>query len=229
MLLTQWGPYALVFLIAGSGIAMSVLAGLPGIVFDGVGSLPANFDALPPHFVHGIVAKLLMLAIGLRIAAVVYHQFVRRDGLLSRMGFGKAVRWRRPSGFTPAHTGAGRSVVDEASLEKTPRVAVVQVEAAVGAEVLARKELAVGARHQPLKLFVAQLVELFGRDRLADAQSAGLIHGVSARHQRQLVARTIRGQGHEFTRAIWLRCRGPEKHRRRTARHTRRDHDAAYT
>lgn len=86
--LTHWGLYGLVLLMAGSGVAMSVLAGLPGIVFGGVGSLPLNFDALPPRAVHGIVAKLLMLAIGLHVVAALYHQFVRRDGLLSRMGFG---------------------------------------------------------------------------------------------------------------------------------------------
>ena len=87
--LTHWGLYGLVLLMAGSGVAMSVLAGLPQIVFGGVGSLPANFDALPPRAVHGIVAKLLMLAIGLHIAAALYHQFVRHDGLLARMGLGK--------------------------------------------------------------------------------------------------------------------------------------------
>ena len=86
---THWALYLLVFLMAGSGIAMSVLAGLPGIVFGGVGSLPVNFDALPPRAVHGIVAKLLMLAFALHIAAALFHQFVRRDGLLSRMGFGR--------------------------------------------------------------------------------------------------------------------------------------------
>jgi len=51
-------------------------------------ALPVNFDALPPRAVHGLVAKLLMLAIGLHIAAALYHHFIRRDGLLSRMGFG---------------------------------------------------------------------------------------------------------------------------------------------
>ena len=75
--------------MAGSGVAMSVLAGLPGIVFGGVGSLPVTFDALPPRAVHGIVAKPLMLAIALHVAAALFHQFVRRDGLLSRMGFGR--------------------------------------------------------------------------------------------------------------------------------------------
>ena len=86
---THWALYLLVFLMAGSGIATSVLAGLPGIVFGGVGSLPVNFDALPPRAVHGIVAKLLMLAFAQHIAAALFHQFVRRDGLLSRMGFGR--------------------------------------------------------------------------------------------------------------------------------------------
>ena len=86
--LTHWALYLLVLLMAGSGVAMSVLGGLPAIVFQGVGSLPADFNALPPRAVHGIVAKLLMLLIGLHIVAALYHQFVRRDGLLSRMGFG---------------------------------------------------------------------------------------------------------------------------------------------
>ena len=86
--MTHWGLHGLVLLMAGSGVAMSVLAGLPAIVFGGVGSLPVNFDALPPRAVHGIVAKLLMLAITLHVAAALYHQFVRRDGLLARMGWG---------------------------------------------------------------------------------------------------------------------------------------------
>ena len=84
----HWALYALVFVMAGSGIATSVQAGLPQIVFGGIGSLPANFDALTPRAVHGIVAKLLMLAIAGHIAAALYHQFIRRDGLFARMGFG---------------------------------------------------------------------------------------------------------------------------------------------
>ncbi|MGP1682121.1 MAG: cytochrome b [Giesbergeria sp.] len=86
--LTHWGLYLLVLLMAGSGVAMAVLTGLPGIVFGGVGVLPVNFDALAPRAVHGLVAKLLMLAIGLHVTAALYHQFVRRDAPLARMGFG---------------------------------------------------------------------------------------------------------------------------------------------
>ena len=88
--LTHWALYLMVLVMAGSGVAMSVLAGLPEIVFNGVGSLPVNFDALPPRAVHGIVAKLLMLAIGLHVAAALFHQFVRRDNLLHRMRWGRS-------------------------------------------------------------------------------------------------------------------------------------------
>ena len=86
--LAHWALYLLVLLMAGSGIAMSVLAGLPEIVFGGVGSLPADFKALPPRAVHGLVAKLLMLVILAHVVAALFHQFVRRDHLLARMGFG---------------------------------------------------------------------------------------------------------------------------------------------
>jgi len=85
----HWALYGLVFLMAGSGIATSVLAGLPAIVFGGVGNLPANFDALPPRFVHGVVANLLMLGIAGHVAAALYHQLVSRDSLFARMGFGR--------------------------------------------------------------------------------------------------------------------------------------------
>jgi cytochrome b561 len=84
----HWALYALVLLMAASGIGIAVLAGLPGIVFGGVGALPASFDAFPPRAVHGIVAKILMIAIGLHVAAALFHHFVRRDGLLRRMSFG---------------------------------------------------------------------------------------------------------------------------------------------
>ena len=85
--LVHWVLYLLVLLMAGSGVAMSAMAGLPAIVFGG-GSLPVDFDSLPPRAVHGVVAILLMLVITMHVAAALYHQIVRRDGLLARMGWG---------------------------------------------------------------------------------------------------------------------------------------------
>ena len=80
--------YLTVLAMAGSGIAMSIGAGLPAIVFGGQGSLPADFSHLAARGVHGLAAKLLMALVALHVLAAAYHQWIRRDGLLSRMGFG---------------------------------------------------------------------------------------------------------------------------------------------
>lgn len=86
---THWGFYALIFIVAGSGMAMSAMAGLPGIVFFGSGEpLPQSFWDFWPRYVHGIATKLLAALIVLHIAAAFWHQFGKKDGLLSRMWFG---------------------------------------------------------------------------------------------------------------------------------------------
>lgn len=88
--LAHWALYIAVFGLIASGIGMSVIAGLPPIVFGGSGDpLPASFDDLPPRAAHGLFATLLMLLIAGHIAAALYHQFVRKDGLLGRMWFGQ--------------------------------------------------------------------------------------------------------------------------------------------
>jgi cytochrome b561 len=82
--------YLMVFIMAGSGIAMSMQAGLPDIVFGGSGAaLPETFDTFAPRAVHGIVSKIFFITIILHVLAALYHQFVRKDGLLGRMWFGK--------------------------------------------------------------------------------------------------------------------------------------------
>lgn len=82
--------YVLVILMALSGFALALQAGLPGIVFGGSGApLPADFSAFVPRIVHGAIALLLVALIVLHAAAALYHQFVLKDGLLSRMGFGR--------------------------------------------------------------------------------------------------------------------------------------------
>ncbi len=81
--------YLLVFLMAFSGMATSKMAGLPEIVFDGKGTLPKDFHHVAAHEVHEIIGILLVLLIVGHIAAALYHQFVRKDRLFSRMWFGK--------------------------------------------------------------------------------------------------------------------------------------------
>jgi cytochrome b561 len=58
------------------------------VVFQGQGSLPEDFHVSPARLAHGLVAKLLLLTIVAHVAAALYHQWVRKDRLLSRMGWG---------------------------------------------------------------------------------------------------------------------------------------------
>lgn len=79
--------YALAIAMAGSGVALSLASGLPDAVFGGA-PLPASFWDYAPRYAHGILAKLLGAVIVLHVAAALWHQFGRRDGLFARMWFG---------------------------------------------------------------------------------------------------------------------------------------------
>lgn len=85
----HWLLYALVFTLVGSGLATAVAAGLPDIVLGGQGQLPVDFHHIPARWVHGVAAIVAVAVIALHTAAAAYHQFVRRDGLIARMWFGR--------------------------------------------------------------------------------------------------------------------------------------------
>jgi cytochrome b561 len=42
----------------------------------------------PPSIAHTLLAELLVLFVALHVLAALYHQFVKRDGLLGRISFG---------------------------------------------------------------------------------------------------------------------------------------------
>jgi len=80
--------YAVVLVTASSGIATIILSGaLPAII--GSATLP-NLETVLPRAVHGIATRLMLGLLALHIGAALYHQFIRRDRLLSRMGVGAA-------------------------------------------------------------------------------------------------------------------------------------------
>jgi cytochrome b561 len=69
--------------LAVSGIALSVLSGAPAAVF-GSAPMPEFWD-FPPRAAHRVLAVAIAALIALHVAAALYHQFVKRDGLILRM------------------------------------------------------------------------------------------------------------------------------------------------
>lgn len=85
------GTHLLLYLVLvgvlASGIGISVLSGLPEIIFQGIGQLPETFEDFPPHKPHSILARILAALVVLHVIAALYHQFAKKDGLFSRMWF----------------------------------------------------------------------------------------------------------------------------------------------
>lgn len=82
------GLYMVVLVTASSGIATIILSGaLPAII--GSATLP-NLETVLPRAVHGIMSRVMLGLLALHIGAALYHQFIRRDRLLARMGVGAA-------------------------------------------------------------------------------------------------------------------------------------------
>jgi cytochrome b561 len=81
--------YATVFALAGSGVTMALETGLFDVVYGGHGALPADFWAFPVRTAHYVLSRLLMALIAFHVLAALYRSFALRDGLLSRMSFGR--------------------------------------------------------------------------------------------------------------------------------------------
>lgn len=76
-----------VLVMAVSGVALSLQSGTLQAVFGG-GALPADYMVFTVRKVHGLASRLLMGLVALHVLAALYHQFVVKDRLLSRMGLG---------------------------------------------------------------------------------------------------------------------------------------------
>jgi cytochrome b561 len=79
--------YVIILGMIASGVGMLALSGAAPVIFGGSGALP-DFWSYRPRFPHGIGARLLVALLILHVGAALYHQFVRRDGLIRRMWFG---------------------------------------------------------------------------------------------------------------------------------------------
>jgi cytochrome b561 len=86
----HYALYLMVFLMAVSGMSLSLQTGLPSIVFFGSGaSLPADFFDFAARALHGFIAPTLLLLILLHVGAAFYHQLFIKDKLFARMWYGK--------------------------------------------------------------------------------------------------------------------------------------------
>ncbi|MEI7848970.1 MAG: cytochrome b/b6 domain-containing protein [Chloroflexota bacterium] len=85
---THLGLYVFVILTTGTGMLTSMQGNLMPVVYGGVGTLPADFFTITAFIGHVISLPVLVLTIFLHIGAALYHQFLLKDNLLARMGYG---------------------------------------------------------------------------------------------------------------------------------------------
>ncbi|MDX1377766.1 MAG: cytochrome b/b6 domain-containing protein [Anaerolineales bacterium] len=80
--------YVGVILMLFSGANLGQAYDLPGVL-SGDGSMPEDLFVYPQRSMHGTVGYVLLALVVLHFGAAMYHQFIRKDNLLSRMWFGK--------------------------------------------------------------------------------------------------------------------------------------------
>lgn len=81
--------YFVIIAMVSTGVGTVLASGALPVIFGGAGSLPADFWAYPPRAGHFFFSRALLVLVTLHFCAAIYHHFVRRDNLLSRMWFGK--------------------------------------------------------------------------------------------------------------------------------------------
>ncbi len=84
----HWGFYGRVLAMASSGLGLAQMSGLFE-AFKGDRPLPQHLERFPPFAGHALFAEVLIAFIAVHLAAAVFHQFVRRDGLLDRMSLAR--------------------------------------------------------------------------------------------------------------------------------------------
>ncbi|MEM7444399.1 MAG: cytochrome b/b6 domain-containing protein [Pseudomonadota bacterium] len=81
--------YVVILGTAASGVAMIALSGAAPILLGNSAAPLPNFHDFTPRAPHGVGALALIALFVLHAGAALYHHFVKRDGLLVRMWFGR--------------------------------------------------------------------------------------------------------------------------------------------
>ncbi|RDL42831.1 hypothetical protein DN730_17365 [Marinomonas piezotolerans] len=82
------GLYILVLAVVISGITMAFKVDFPNIVAQG-STLPDELTFLVSRQLHGLLTRILLVAVIIHILASLYHQLILKDHLFTRMWFGK--------------------------------------------------------------------------------------------------------------------------------------------
>jgi cytochrome b561 len=81
--------YVVILGMVASGFGMVLLSGANLVLFGDAPGPLADFWDYPPRVPHRIGAILIAALFLLHLGAAIYHQFIRRDHLLARMGIGR--------------------------------------------------------------------------------------------------------------------------------------------
>ena len=85
----HYALYLFALLMAISGFSLAFKAGLTPILFEGIGTIPADLFVFTQRVVHGFIAPTLFLLITLHVGAAFYHQLFIKDNLFARIWYGK--------------------------------------------------------------------------------------------------------------------------------------------
>ena len=81
--------YVVILGMAASGLGMLILSGASLVIFGNAPGPLVDFWNYPPRVAHRFGAILLITLLVMHLGGALYHQFIRRDRLLARMGLGR--------------------------------------------------------------------------------------------------------------------------------------------
>ena len=86
--IVHYAFYAVLILMTASGVGLFILSGAGPILFGGGTEALPDLNEFAPRGAHALGVRLLIALVVLHAGAAIYHQYVRKDGLLARMWFG---------------------------------------------------------------------------------------------------------------------------------------------
>ncbi|WP_127114757.1 cytochrome b [Shimia sediminis] len=81
--------YIVTFGMVASGMGMMIASGASAILSGAVDAPLPDFTKILPRAPHGLGARLMLALFVLHVGAALYHHYVKKDGVMARMWYGK--------------------------------------------------------------------------------------------------------------------------------------------